>query len=125
MRLLLAIAICLCTSLVWADSVTLITPNATVQVTTKIPRVVHLDIERIDADTTFIITWRDETHIWPQQGLLTLGPDKFDRWNGHTFYRPWSYYRACECCDETIIRRATAVKVEADNVTTEWLGVLQ
>jgi hypothetical protein len=125
MRLFFTIIICLWASLAWTESVVLTTPNATAQVTTKIPRVVHLDIERIEAETTFVITWRDEDCIWPQKGILVLGPDKFDRWSGHTFYRPWSYYRVCECCNETIIKRATAVKVEADNVTTKWLEVLQ
>jgi hypothetical protein len=75
MRLLFTIIICLWASLAWTESVVLTTPNATAQVTTKIPRVVHLDVERIEAETTFIITWRDEDCIWPQKGILILGPD--------------------------------------------------
>ena len=125
MRLFLVIVTCLWASLAWTESATLTVSNAIVQVTTEIPRAVHLDIERIDAETTFVITWRDEEHIWPQQGKLVLGPDNYDKWSGHTIYRPWSYYRLCECCNETIIKRATAVKVEADSVTTKWLEVLQ
>lgn len=125
MRRLFFFIVCLFVSSAWADSAILATPNMRVLVTTKIPRTVHLDVEEMSANTTFIISWRDEDHVWPQKGKLILGPGNYDRWSGHTFYRPWSYYRLCECCNETIIKRATAVQVTADNITTEWLEIFQ
>ncbi len=109
----------------WAEPVSLVSSNARVLVTIKTPQSVHLGIEEISANTTIVITWRDEDHVWPQRGKLLLRPSCYDANAGHTFYRSWSYYRLCECCNETITRAPARVKVDADNVTTGWLELLK
>lgn len=119
---LLTFLLCLTATCCWAESERLLSPHSCALVTTSIPRTVHLDVEWIDEEVTYVISWKDDLCIWPQQGLLRLSSGNFDLWNGHTIYRPWSYYRVGE---ETVLKRATHVRVEAGNATTEWMEVAQ
>ena len=50
---------------------------------------VFVEVEQISDNVTILNTWMGaEGTIWPE-GNIEIAPEKFDKYNGHTFYCPW------------------------------------